>query len=68
MNLYGPRAIEYLYEGKGNDNEKGVPEDYSDICLKKQIEVVASAFSKYASTPGRYPRNLEQKGLLGNIV
>lgn len=68
MNLYGPRAIEYLYEGKGNDNEKGVPEDYSDICLKRQIEVVASALSKYASTPGRYPRNLEQKGLLGNIV
>lgn len=68
MNLYGPRAIEYLYEGKGNDNEKGVPEDYSDICLKKQIEVVASAFSRYARTPGRYPRNLEQKGLLSNIV
>ena len=68
MNLYGPRAIEYLYEGKGNDNEKGVPEDYSDICLKRQIEVVASALSKYANTPGRYPRNLEQKSLLGNIV
>ena len=68
MNLYGPRAIEYLYEGKGNDNEKGVPEDYSDICLKRQIEVVASALAKFAGMPGRYPRNLEQKGLLGNIV
>ena len=68
MEIYGPRAIEYLYEGKGNDDEKGVPEDYKDICLSHQIEVVASEFNRLASTPGRYPGTVEQKGLWGRAI
>ena len=68
MNQYGPRAIEYLYEGKGNDNEKGIPDDYSNICLKRQLEVVATAFSKIAGTPGRYPGLLGHKTFIGNVI
>ena len=55
MSTYGPRAIEYLYEGKGNDDENGIPENYTEISLRHQIEVVASEFDKLASTRGRYP-------------
>ncbi len=68
MNTYGPRAIEYLYEGKGNDDEKGVPENYSDISLRHQIEVVASEFNKMANTPGRYPGTIQVKGFFGKLV
>ena len=59
MNIYGPRAIQYLYEGKGNDDKTGVAEDYSDICLRKQIEVVSTAFNRYANTPPKYPQRIE---------
>ena len=68
MDIYGPRAIEYLYEGKGNDDEKGVPEDYRDISLRHQMELVAAEFNRLASTPGRYPGMVEQKGLLGRLT
>ena len=65
MKKYGPRVIHYLYEGKGNKDKKGIPEDFSKICLKKQIETVAEQFRNCKkpvkpSTPG-------PKGFLGNI-
>lgn len=63
MNIYGPRAIQYLYEGKGNDDENGVSEDYSDICLKRQLEVVTTAFARYANTPPKYPPRFEGSGV-----
>ncbi len=44
---YGPRVIYYLYEGKGNEDKKGVRADYSKICLKKQIETVAQEFRNF---------------------
>ena len=68
MNIYGPRAIEFLYEGKGNDDAGGVPEDLTDLCLKKQIANVNAFFSHWASTPARYPRNMEQLTLFGGVI
>ena len=47
MKKYGPRVINYLYEGKGNKDSKGTPADYSNICLKKQLQSVSDEFRNY---------------------
>ena len=40
MKSFGPRAMSCLYDGIGAPDEQGVREDFSDICLKTQIEFV----------------------------
>ena len=47
MKKYGPRVIEYLYDGTGNPDEHGVNEDFSAFCLKTQIEFVKNRFSEW---------------------
>ena len=41
---FGPRAMQYLYDGTGNPDEHGVREDYSAFCLKTQIRYVENKF------------------------
>lgn len=55
MTNYGPRAMQYLYDGTGNPDEHGVREDYSSFCLKTQIEFVKNKFidQKAGITPRR---------------
>ena len=52
---FGPRAMQYLYDGTGNPDEHGVREDYSSFCLKTQIEFVKNKFidQKAGITPRR---------------
>ena len=40
MKSFGPRAMSCLYDGIGATDAQGVQEDFSDICLKTQIEHV----------------------------
>ena len=42
MKSFGPRAMSCLYDGIGAPDERGIREDFSDICLKTQIEYVMS--------------------------
>ena len=61
---FGPRAIQYLYDGVGNPDEHGVKEDYTAFCLKTQIEFVRDKFMDQESgiAPGRpEPLSLMQR-------
>jgi len=61
---FGPRAMQYLYDGIGNPDEHGVREDYTEFCLKTQIEFVKNRFidQKAGITPGRpEPLNAVQR-------
>ena len=61
---FGPRAMQYLYDGVGNPDEHGVREDYTAFCLKTQIEFVKNKFidQKAGITPGRpEPLNAVQR-------
>ena len=55
MQMYGPRVMEYLYWGIGNRGDDGREEDFSGICLKRQIERVSGKFVEEAGNPGRDP-------------
>ena len=57
MKNYGPRVMQYLYDGTGNPDEHGVNEDYSEFCLKTQIEFVKNRFMDQKA--GVMPRRLE---------
>ena len=57
MKIFGPRIMRYLYDGIGTPDEQGAREDYSDICLKTQIEYVMNRFSE--QRPGIKPPRLE---------
>ena len=66
MKNYGPRAMQYLYDGTGNPDEHGVNEDYSEFCLKTQIEFVKNRFMDQKA--GVMPRRLEPLTIWGKVV
>lgn len=53
MYTFGPRAIECLFSGIGNPDATGIPESFDDICMKRQIQEVASFFTGFQ--PAVYP-------------
>lgn len=63
MSSYGPRALIYLFDGRGDNDKNGVPEDYSDICLRKQIEIVEAALIQWAGMTPQYPIREDKRGL-----
>lgn len=66
MKKYGPRVIQYLYDGVGNTDETGAKEDYSAFSIKTQIEYVKTKFlDQKQGVPARRP---EAKGIFGKIV
>lgn len=67
MKEYGPRVMEYLYEGIGNKGDNGKEEDFSGICLKKQLEKVSDKFIEEAGKPGKKPGTVAQGGVFGKI-
>ena len=66
MKKYGPRAMEFLYDGTGNIGEDGKKESYSDICLKTQIDYVKTQFMNQKA--GDKPRKIKPLGLGGTII
>ena len=68
MKEYGPRVMEYLYEGIGNKGDNGKEEDFSGICLKKQMEKVSSKFVEEAGKPGKKPGTVAKSGLFGKLL
>lgn len=68
MKEFGPRAMEYLYNGEGDANAAGIHADFSDICLKTMMATVTEKFIKLASTPGKYPGTIEHGGFLHTVI
>lgn len=66
MKKFGPRAMYYLYEGKGNVTQDGEQEDYSAVSLKTQIEFVRNQLMDLK--PGRRPPYLEARGRIGSAL
>lgn len=66
MKKFGPRALYYLYEGKGNMTQDGLQEDYSAVSLKRQIEFVRNQLMDLK--PGRRPPYLEARGFIGSAL
>lgn len=66
MRKYGPRAMQYLYNGTGNINEHGGSEHFVEYCLKTQIDYVMNGF--LAQRAGVMPRRPEPiKSLFGRF-
>ena len=65
MKNFGPRIMRYLYDGIGTPDEQGAREDYSDICLKTQIEYVMNRFSE--QRPGIKPPRPEPLTLVQRL-
>ena len=68
MKEFGPRAMEYLYNGEGDANAAGVHANFSDICLKTMIATVTEKFINLASTPGKYPGTIKHGGFLHTVI
>ena len=68
MQIYGPRVIEFLYDGVGNNDENGVPENFRDISLRRQIEVVSMWLNQVANTPARYPDAIGQLPFFQRVI
>ena len=68
MTLYGPRAMQFLYEGKGYFTANGGREDLSNISIQTMIDTVQLGLQKLASAPGQYPPRVERKGLIKEII
>ncbi|MCB7341849.1 tubulin-like doman-containing protein [Blautia obeum] len=68
MKDFGPRAMEYLYNGEGDANAAGVHENFSDICLKTMMATVTEKFINLASTPGKYPGTIAHGGFLHTVI
>lgn len=66
MKRFGPRIMRFLYDGIGTPDEQGVREDYSDICLKTQIEYVMNRFAE--QRPGIKPPRPEPLGLVQRLT
>ena len=66
MKSIGPRAMSYLYDGIGAPDKQGVREDYSDICIKTQIEYVMSKLRDQRL--GIMPRRIEPPHLWRKII
>lgn len=65
MIMYGPRAIQYLYDGVGNPDETGKREDFSAFSLKTQIEFVNTRFMDQKR--GKEPIPPNPKGIIGKL-
>lgn len=68
MKEFGPRALEYLYNGEGDADAAGIHEDFSEICLKTMMATATTEFLKLANTPGKYPGTIEHGGFLHTFV
>lgn len=64
MTEYGPRAMEYLYYGKGDSDESGEKEDFSAYSIKTLLDTVTNKFIELSSKPGNHPDQIPQPGLL----
>ena len=65
MVQYGPRAMQYLYDGVGNLDSHGKREDYSENSLRTQIEYVKNMFMDQKA--GVMPRTPDVKGPIGVV-
>lgn len=68
MKEFGPRALEYLYNGEGDADAAGIHEDFSEICLKTMMATATTEFLKLANTPGKYPGTIEHGGFLHTVL
>lgn len=68
MKEFGPRAMEYLYNGEGDVDAAGVHEDFSGISLKTMMATATTEFLKLANTPGKYPGTIEHGGFLHTVL
>lgn len=64
MKKYGPRAIEYLYSGEGEQTAH----DFSDISVKRILQTAGDNITELALTGGNHPEALPAKGWLGERI
>ncbi len=60
---YGPHAMEFLYEGTGPVNEKGVTETYTDLSIRSMLDFAKGEMQKIKQKQVEEPPYGAKKGL-----
>ena len=68
MEMYGPRAIQYLYEGTGFVHADGTKDDLTEISIRTQLASVERELNNKAFVHGEYPPGIDDSTNLLKII